>query len=1287
MGESPADWGKRAKKSGIDDGIQLEYVVSKSYLHLLDKYENSAYDRDQVQTKFDDAESALGARNYAVAVSQLADLAELLDDESAFVEGLQQSSMATAVEGVGPRREEKLSAAGYADPVRLANASAETLAELPTIGRKTAASIRSSSRTLVDDATFVAGLVDDEPTVESYRTEWNELAAQLRRDLVAESVDTLETGLQDLPDPTSMDPDEAAEAVDQLTDLRSSVVGPMDRLATLRESTTDSQWVTVDLDALEPDGDLPWTAMEHSRHPLSLALMRPETSEDEFGISEQRAERVRERSLDRLSKWEAPFDQFEAPVTAFVDQLEQYESIAQWYTPCQEAIEGAEESIERGRSKLEADVDTAATHLETATGHVDQVKLILESATFPPAVRSEFEDRLEELAVERSKLETSITEQRHRETFEEVKKLIDEADEQKAAGHLETAESTLEGAAEQLSTVEPSIDQSRFSTVESELERVQGSITVATISKTLDDIEAGLERAQESVDTDVDTTHDQLSQAREGLTTAQEAFEDRPLPEEQARPLSTRIEELQESLGAVEHQAAVQEAHQELEETQRLITEADELVDTGQLETAESRLQEASSHIASAEPVLDQSEIAPVEGEHARVDDKITAIAVSNDLDDIEDEIQCARESLDTDLSVSVDHLSEARSALELIQETVENEIKTTEQKQTLTTRIDDVRESIVEVQHRATVKEGEQSLADAHELLGSARDAIDASELRGVFSTIEAARERVASVTVDELEDDLTAFHEEAASVREALIDAIVTPALNETEHELNRARGYLQHDVDDTRERLQVARNHLRAADHLTDDNSLSQPVRESLAERADRYHSQVQTLVDSCREREIAEAIDEAADETGDVREAFRSGAVEKAQEQVDSAAARIENVPDDAPESAVEELWEELETVRTKIAQHEVSEDIANAEATVDEAEAERAAGEETAAIDAYQRAIDTYETVQLDAQDASVPEEYEIERRIEQLHAEIDKVRDQWIETLSMQIDRELRAGERAVAQGLDAATEGDIEMAETKYEIAEEAATATRGRLHESIDDPTGGELSLPPAVRTEYQSATSSLTGHLGYLRTQIQEAADTAEGASHATLLAEYYDGLYTVYRALPDTVHPLWRDALTTVLFGGDGLEAGVTEFGTQQAERNEASISTLREENGNGDQITEFFQIDTAAPRPEDQKLVDANQQLPVAPESNTVFPVDVDSSSVLDAIRLLAEVPAYPAADDDGGNATALLDVSYFEERFTDNRDTMPAESASIERSVSNELSELQQELEAQIGDS
>lgn len=192
-----------------------------------------------------------------------------------------------------------------------------------------------------------------------------------------------------------------------------------------------------------------------------------------------------------------------------------------------------------------------------------------------------------------------------------------------------------------------------------------------------------------------------------------------------------------------------------------------------------------------------------------------------------------------------------------------------------------------------------------------------------------------------------------------------------------------------------------------------------------------------------------------------------------------------------------------------------------------------------------------------------------------------------------------------------------------------------------------------------------------------------------SRATPLAEYYDGLYTVYRALPDDVHPVWQEALTAVLFGGNGLADGANWYGTQQANRNETPISTLREEHGDGERITDFVCIETASPRAEDQELIPAHQQLPVAPESGNMVPVAVDSESIADAIDLLAEFPIAPEADLGNQDASPVVDVSYFEERIAAEADR-PSESSAEESAAtdekSGELETLMDQIEAEIND-
>jgi hypothetical protein len=141
----------------------------------------------------------------------------------------------------------------------------------------------------------------------------------------------------------------------------------------------------------------------------------------------------------------------------------------------------------------------------------------------------------------------------------------------------------------------------------------------------------------------------------------------------------------------------------------------------------------------------------------------------------------------------------------------------------------------------------------------------------------------------------------------------------------------------------------------------------------------------------------------------------------------------------------------------------------------------------------------------------------------------------------------------------------------------------------------------------------------------------------------LVELYDVLGVVYRAVPPNAASEWQTALKSVVYGGELLAGDATCYGAQQKERNDGTREAYAQANGNGDRVTEFTAVDVAEPRPRDEELLPSGGVVPVAPASGDVLPVRVAEGEVDEAIAVLAEFPAEPAADKPGKGATALLD--------------------------------------------
>ncbi len=141
----------------------------------------------------------------------------------------------------------------------------------------------------------------------------------------------------------------------------------------------------------------------------------------------------------------------------------------------------------------------------------------------------------------------------------------------------------------------------------------------------------------------------------------------------------------------------------------------------------------------------------------------------------------------------------------------------------------------------------------------------------------------------------------------------------------------------------------------------------------------------------------------------------------------------------------------------------------------------------------------------------------------------------------------------------------------------------------------------------------------------------------------LVELYDSLSVLYNSLPAGTAPAWELAVKSVLYGGEFLAENATCYGEQQNKRNNCYRREYVRSCGNGDRITEFSAIQVQEPRPQDEKYLPSGAVVPVAPKSGAVLPVKVSGEGVGQAISLLAEFPAEPAADEAGSGVDVLLD--------------------------------------------
>ena len=148
---------------------------------------------------------------------------------------------------------------------------------------------------------------------------------------------------------------------------------------------------------------------------------------------------------------------------------------------------------------------------------------------------------------------------------------------------------------------------------------------------------------------------------------------------------------------------------------------------------------------------------------------------------------------------------------------------------------------------------------------------------------------------------------------------------------------------------------------------------------------------------------------------------------------------------------------------------------------------------------------------------------------------------------------------------------------------------------------------------------------------------------GSSQGNELTELYDSLSILYDSLPAHTASEWKLALKSVLYGDDLLAEKATCYGKQQKKRNHSKRKDYQRTHGNGNRITKFSAIQVREPHPQDKKYLPAGAVVPVSPESKTTLPVAVPTESIDQAISLLAEFPAEPAADRPGDGVDVLLD--------------------------------------------
>lgn len=169
----------------------------------------------------------------------------------------------------------------------------------------------------------------------------------------------------------------------------------------------------------------------------------------------------------------------------------------------------------------------------------------------------------------------------------------------------------------------------------------------------------------------------------------------------------------------------------------------------------------------------------------------------------------------------------------------------------------------------------------------------------------------------------------------------------------------------------------------------------------------------------------------------------------------------------------------------------------------------------------------------------------------------------------------------------------------------------------------------------------------------------------SSQGNELVELYDCLSIVYDAVPARAASEWKSALKSVLYGGELLAENAVCYGEQQKKRNHSTRKDYQRTCGNGNRITKFSAIEVQEPRPQDREFLPSGAVVPIAPESGGVLPVNVSEDEVGQAISLLAEFPAEPAADTPGPGVKELLDPDRVREATGQSGPREPFDETSI----------------------
>jgi len=232
---------------------------------------------------------------------------------------------------------------------------------------------------------------------------------------------------------------------------------------------------------------------------------------------------------------------------------------------------------------------------------------------------------------------------------------------------------------------------------------------------------------------------------------------------------------------------------------------------------------------------------------------------------------------------------------------------------------------------------------------------------------------------------------------------------------------------------------------------------------------------------------------------------------------------------------------------------------------------------------------------------------------------------------------------------IETETVGPADVPGLDREIAVPIVAATESRLPVSV-----GDDGLPDALEClaylpAEPAADHPPEGHQHLLNARRFPSLDDAEQAAATpdtapdkppadpavdpNELAELYDGLLQLFRRLPDDVHPVWEEAIETILFDGEFLYPGRTHYGEQQGTRNHVTMDTYRETFGDGERVRAFAAVDTTTRTDGDDRW-----QVLQAPVSGVPLPVSPAQSDLAAALALLAEFPARPATAD-GDHAT------------------------------------------------